>query len=298
MPPKKKYRTIIIPHSGCLSMPTSVPPPAIAEREERTQPDEDGRADGEQRVDDDVALRDLRILRKVVRGWLCQQQEERVQATQKTLLIGPIELGVLEAHRLQGLHTLAGLRDQLVAEPKLDGLGRTSLGARGPEAVVDAVIAEGALLGRAGVLVEADDPERARRHAVPTAVADVLVDVDGTELRSVNRAGRARVQTSRLSAVLANVGHQEPGEVPARAGAGRFHEAHEPERRVGEVRLILIAPGPLGLLHAELVPLLAGDLAGPTADTQGGVREHRQCASHGYTTPFLTLQTKAFVSWM
>src|SRR3989442_7462620 len=28
---------------------------------------------------------------------------------------------------------------------------------------------------------------------------------------------------------------------------------------------------------------------------QGRVREHRQRARHGYTTPFFTLQTKAFV---
>src|SRR5262249_41753344 len=93
MPPKKKYRTIIIPHSGVLSMPTSVPPPAIAEREERTEPDEDGRADREQRVDYDVALRDLRILREVVCGRLRQEEEERVQATQEALLIRPVELG-------------------------------------------------------------------------------------------------------------------------------------------------------------------------------------------------------------
>src|SRR5215813_6291905 len=296
MPPKKKYRTIIIPQSGVLSMPTSVPPPAIAEREERAQPDDDGRTDGEQRVDDDVALWDFRILRKVVRGRLRQQQEECVQATEEALLIRPIELGVLEAHRLQGLDPLAGLRDQLVAEPELDGLGRTGLGTRGTEAVVDPVVAERALLRRAGVLVEADHTERARGHAVATAVADVLVDVDGTELRPIDRSGRARVETSRISAVPADVGHQEPREITARAGAGRFHEAHEAERGIGEVGVVLVAAGPFRLLHAELVPVLAGDLTGPTADAQGGVREHRECARHGYTTPFFTLQTKAFVS--
>src|SRR5881296_907421 len=298
MPPKKKYRTIIIPHSGVLSMPTSVPPPAITEREERAEPDEDGRADREQRVDDDVALRDLRILREVVRGRLRQQQEKRVQATQEALLIGPVKLGVLEAHRLQGLHTLAGLGDQLVAEPELDGLGRTGLGARGAKAVVDAVVAERALPGGPGVLVEADDAERARRHAVATPVAGVLVDVDRAELRPVDGAGGARVQTSRVSAVLADVGHQQPREVTTRAGARRFHEAHQPERGIGEVGVVLVAAGPLRLLHAELVPLLARDLTGPAADSEGGVREHRERARHRYTTPFFTLQTKAFVSWM
>src|SRR5213594_3299269 len=164
MPPKKKYRTIIMPQSGVLSMTASVSSSAVTEREERAQPDEDGRADREERVDHDVALRDLRVLRKVVRGRFRQQQKERVQAAQEALLIGPVELGVLEAHRLQGLDTLAGL------------------GAGGAEAVVDAVVAERALPGGPGVLVEADDAERARRHAVATPVAGVLVDVDRAEL--------------------------------------------------------------------------------------------------------------------
>src|SRR2546430_8759297 len=209
MPPKKKYRTIIMPQSGVLSMTASVSSSAVTEREERAQPDEDGRADREERVDHDVALRDLRVLRKVVRGRFRQQQKERVQAAQEALLIGPVELGVLEAHRLQGLDALAGLRNELVAEPELDGLGRTGLGAGGAEAVVDAVVAERALPGGPGVLVEADDAERARRHAVATPVAGVLVDVDRAELRPVDGAGGARVQTSRVSAVLADVGDRK-----------------------------------------------------------------------------------------
>src|SRR6267142_953733 len=265
MPPKKKYRTIIMPQSGVLSMTASVSSSAVTEREERAQPDEDGRADREERVDHDVALRDLRVLRKVVRGRFRQQQKERVQAAQEALLIGPVELGVLEAHRLQGLDTLAGLRDELVAEPELDGLGRTGLGAGGAEAVVDAVVAERALPGGPGVLVEADDAERARRHAVATPVAGVLVDVERAEFRPVD-------------------------------GAGRFHDANQANHRVREVGVVLVGVGPLRLLHAELVPLLARDLTGPAADAEGGVREHRERARHRYTTPFFTLQTKAFVS--
>src|SRR3989442_2444082 len=134
MPPKKKYSTIIMPPSGVLSRPTPVYVSGIEEREELAQPDEDGRADRKQRVDDDVALRDLRVLGQVVRRRLGQEQEERVQPTQEALLIGPVELGVLEAHRLQTLHALAGLGDELVAEAELDGLGRTRLGAGGGQA--------------------------------------------------------------------------------------------------------------------------------------------------------------------
>src|SRR2546429_8902469 len=151
MPRKKKYRTIIMPQSAVLSRTASVSSSAVTEREERAHPDEDGRADREERVDHDVALRDLRVLRKVVRGRFRQQQKERVQAAQEALLIGPVELGVLEAHRLQGLDTLAGLRDELVAEPELDGLGRTGLGAGGGEAGVGSGVSERGRPGGCGV---------------------------------------------------------------------------------------------------------------------------------------------------
>src|SRR6185295_17028789 len=97
-------------------------------------------------------------------------------------------------------------------------------------------------------------------------------------------------------AVLADVGHQEPREIAVCLRL--LDERYEAVRLVGEVSVVLVAAGPLGLLEAELVPLLARHLAGPAADAQGRVREHRQRAGHDYTTPFLTLQRKALVSWM
>src|SRR5207245_9562351 len=95
MPPKKKYRTIIMPQSGVLSMTASVSSSAVTERAERTQPDEDGRADREERVDHDVALRDLRVLRKVVRGRFRQQPKERGQAAKEALLSSPGQLAAI-----------------------------------------------------------------------------------------------------------------------------------------------------------------------------------------------------------
>src|SRR6185436_20346459 len=109
--------------------------------------------------------------------------------------------------------------------PELDRLGGAGLGAGRAQAVVDAVVTEGALLGGAGPLVEADDTERTGRHAVPAAVADVLVDVDGAELRPVDRPGRAGVETAGVRAVLADVGHEQPRHVPR--GLGLLDEAHE-----------------------------------------------------------------------
>src|SRR5439155_18250972 len=116
------------------------------------------------------------------------------------------------------------------------------------------------------------------------------------ELRAVDRAGRARVEAARVSAVLADVRHEQPRQVAG--GLGLLDEAHQPEGLVGEVGVVLVGAGPLRHLEAELVPLLARDLTRPAADAQRRVGEHRQRARHDYTTPFFTLQTKAFVSWM
>ena len=96
--------------------------------------------------------------------------------------------------------------------------------------------------------------------------------------------------------MLADVRHEQPRQVAG--GLGLLDEAHEPEGLVREVGVVLIGPGPLRYLQAELVPLLARDLTRPAADAQRRVGEHRQRAGHGYTTPFCTLHTKAFVSWM
>ena len=121
---------------------------AVAERQEHAEADSQGRADGEQRVDDDVALRQLRIVRQVVDRRLGQQQEERVEAAQEAAGVGTVQLGVLEAHLLERLHPLLRLAHQLVAEAELDGLGRARLGAGRAQAVVDAVVAERALRWR------------------------------------------------------------------------------------------------------------------------------------------------------
>src|SRR5262245_5321318 len=296
IPPKKKYRTISISQPGALGIGPSLAPAAIAKRQDRAHAHDQRRADREQRVDDDVALGQLWILGQIVRRRFGEQQEEGVEASQESLGVRAVELGLLEAHALQGLHALLGLGDQLVPEAELNRLGRAGLGARGAEAVVDPIVAEGALLGGPGLLVEAHDSKRARRDAVPAAVADVLVDVDGAVLGPVDRAVRARIEATRLGAVLADVGHEQPRHVSGLLGL--LDEAHEPVRLVGEMGMVLVAAGPLRELGAQLVPRLARDLTGAAPDAQGGVGEHRQRAGHGYTTPFFTLQRNALVSWM
>src|SRR5262245_26328798 len=294
MPPRKKYQTIIISQLGALSIAASLP--AATEGQQGAEPDHEGRADREERIDDDVALRKLGIGRQVVGRRLREQQEERVQAAQESLGVGAVELRVLEAHRLQRLDPLLGLRDELVAEAELDRVGRARLGAGGPEPVVDAIVAERALLCGPGRLVEAHHAEGARGDAVAAPVAHVLVDVDRAVLGPIDGAGRARVEAAGLRAVLAHVGHEQPRQVAG--GLGLLDEADQPVRLVGEVGVVLVGAGPVRYFQAKLVPLLARDLARPAADAERRVGEHRQRARHDYTATFFTLHMKAFVSWM
>src|SRR5439155_25237808 len=108
MPPKKKYSTIIMPQSGALSMTTPVRPPAVTKREQSAQPDANGRANREQRVDHDVALRDLRVHGQVVRRGLGQEQEERVEPAEEPLLARAVEPSVRETQPPQRLHPPGG----------------------------------------------------------------------------------------------------------------------------------------------------------------------------------------------
>ena len=58
-------------------------------------------------------------------------------------------------------------------------------------------------------------PERARRHAVAAAVADVLLDDDGAELGPEQRPGRADLEAGGVGAVLAHVRGHQPAEAVA-----------------------------------------------------------------------------------
>src|SRR5687768_12629291 len=57
--------------------------------------------------------------------------------------------------------------------------------------------------------------EWASRHTVAAAVADWLLDVDRVELGADDRAGGADLQAGRVHAVLADIGHHQPGRLSA-----------------------------------------------------------------------------------
>src|SRR6202795_141195 len=153
MPPRKKYQTIRRCQSGFLSIAAAFEgaagwgiAAALAESQDRPHTDQQRRAYREQGIDQHVALRQERLLGKGVRGRLVEQQEEGVEPSQRPVAVGAVELRLLVAHLLERRDALAGLGHQLVPEAELDGLRGARLGAGGPEPVVDAVVAEGALV--------------------------------------------------------------------------------------------------------------------------------------------------------
>ena len=82
---------------------------------------------------------------------------------------------------------------------ELDRVGRARFGAGRLEAALQPVIAERAFVRLAVLEAEIDDAERAGRHAIAAAVADVLLHDDGVELGAEERAGRAGFQAGRVA---------------------------------------------------------------------------------------------------
>ena len=114
--------------------------------------------------------------------------------------------------------------------PNLIDVRRAGLGAGRRLVLDEPVVAERALLGDAGdgffsgALTVApvwctsrraplDDAERAPRHAVAAAVADVVLHHHGAELGAEQRTGRAHVQAAGVGAVLADVRRHQPAEL-------------------------------------------------------------------------------------
>ena len=125
--------------------------------------------------------------------------------SRKTPSLGLVEVGVVGRRRR--LEHLVGVVEHQadVAQP-----ADARLGAHGRDADLDARVAEGALLGLAGLVVEVDLLVRAAGDAHAPASAPVLVDEDDAVLRAlVDRAARARCRARRVEAVLADTGQVE-----------------------------------------------------------------------------------------
>ena len=138
---------------------------------------------------------------------------------------------------------------QLLVGAELDRVGRAGLRAGRLQPVLEAVVAERALAGAPVLGVAVDHAERTRRHAVAAAVADVRLQHHRLMLGADQRTGRAGVETARVGAVLADVGHEHPIAHLAHR-LGDVHDARRGLRSIDEVDRAggrdrrQLAPGP------------------------------------------------------
>src|ERR1019366_7616468 len=160
-----------------------------------------------------------------------------------------------------------------------------------------AVVTERALPGPDVAFETLDDAERTAGDAVAAAIANVGLHIDRIELGANDGSGGTCVQASGARAVLAHVRHHEPGEVSLGKGHGTLDEGDvTPGRRAQGAGIVVGHAGEVEAIVGELVPLLAGDLAGFAADADGGVGE--ESFGHQRRRPALILPVKAFDSWI
>src|SRR5256885_240983 len=244
----------------------------------------------------------------MIKSWLCVfccffffQAEDgirdyKVTGVQTCALPISVQVGAALAGLRQLAQSRLGHLPQICDRAEVDGFGRARLGARGLEAHLHPVVAEGAFLRRARYRIDVDDPEGARADAVAAAVAGVRLDDDGVELRPDDGARRAHLEAAGVDAVLADVAHHQPAPL-ASVRAELLDELHVTPVDAVEMASVVIAIAAQGtnatIRRRKLIPLLAGDLARLAADAHRRIREEPHRLAH---EPFSTLQTKAFPS--
>src|SRR5688500_13806212 len=124
--------------------------------------------------------------------------------------------------------------------------------------------------------VDLDDAERTRRDAVAATVAGVRLDHDRVELGPDDGCGGAHCEAAGLDEVPADVAQHQPlalGPVPLEL----LDELDVPPVDAVQLAGVVVAVTRelvgAALVRRELVPLLAGDLARLTTDTQCRVGE-------------------------
>src|SRR3989454_332099 len=250
----------------------------LAQADERQQ-SEDRRARGrEGGAPAEGPRRQLRVRRQPVHLRLVHQQVERVEAAQRPVRLGAVQLR-LHALRAELVHALVGPRAQLRDRAELDRVGRTRLGAGRLEPHLQAVVAQRAFLRRGGHGVDVYHAERAGGDTGPAAVADVRLDHDRVELRPDDGPRRAHLEAAGLDAVLAHVAHHQPAAV-----VGTFELLDEPDvppvDAVEPPGVVVAVPAQLpepAVRGRELVPFLTRDFARLAPDAHRGVGEE----SHG-----------------
>jgi hypothetical protein len=152
------------------------------------------------------------------------------------------------------------------------------------------VVAEGALVRLAVEWTEGGDAEGTGRNTVAAAVADILLDHDRIELGADDGASRACLHATGVDTMLADVAQHEPVALEGREGrwtspfpiADPLDEGDmTPGGRAEIAGIVVTHAGEAEIVHRQLVPLLAGDLARFTADAEGGIGEEAEGAWPG-----------------
>ena len=167
----------------------------------------------------------------------------------------------------------SGLRQHFLPGPEGDGIGGAGLRAGRLQPRADAVRAQRALIDLAGGRTDLRDIKRAPGHAELAADAVLLHEVDDPVgvLHDCARR-RAGPQTPRVFAVHTLILGQRPEEPSV---ALRLVELDQLPEVVLQVRQRLVRPRGQGpdLVDSQVVPLLAGHLAGLTTDADGDVNQ-------------------------
>src|SRR5256884_1016460 len=253
--------------------------------------------DGETGALREVLRRQRGVRRQPVHLRLVDQQVERVQPAERSRRARAVQLRV-DALGLELRHALLRPRAKLGDRAELNRIGRAGLGARRLEPDLQPVVAQRALLGRAGHRIDVDHAERARRDAGPASVAHVGLDHHGVDLGANDRTGGTHLQAARLDAVLAHVAHHQPAAVVGPLEL--LDEADVPPVDAVQLAGVVVAVARelpyAAVLGRQLIPFLARDLARLAADANRGVGEEPHGLGHNHA--FSTLQTNALPSWM
>src|SRR5205807_3807330 len=216
--------------------------------------------------------RNLRCGRKVVFLGLPKNYKERMDSSD-TGLLRVVDLRVFIAALLQLLDPRFGTLAQIIDFSKLNRLGGTRLRACRHQPRRLAVIAEGALEGEPLGGPPIDHSKRTGYNAVATPVAHIRLYVNRPYLRTDDCAGRARFQTSRVCAVLTDVGQKLPAKWFVSTGQLRAHwlllleKEHVPPRGGSQsVCVVVRLTVPFETVIGNLVPLLASHFAGFATD--------------------------------
>src|SRR5437016_4798418 len=222
---------------------------------------------------------DLGSWRQVVGVRLAENQKERVCSANARFL-GIVDPHILVAPVAQFLYALLGLFLQLIEFAKVNGLRRAGFCASRNHPRKLAVVAERTLEGEPFLWALINDTKRTGDHTVPAAVANVGLHIDRAYLGAHNRTGRTGFQTARVSAMFADVGHEDPakrflctGDLWSRALLLLEKRDMPPGGGSQMAGVVVGEAAPVQTIVGELIPLLAGDFTGLTTDAHSRIGE-------------------------